>query len=131
MNKDGKTIVTKSLIDHFATNREKYIIKTDIIKSSMVDHYLIIGTRKVNARCILQRSEKIIEARPMNNYNKTEFLSCLASIQWMQVFSDLNFDQNRMTDAFHEIFETTLNSHAPIRKRKVHIEQTSWFNPQH
>ena len=128
-NKDGKTIVTKSLINHFATNREKYILKTDIIKSGMVDYYLIIGTRKVNAWRILQRSEKITEARSMNKYNKTEFLSCLASIEWMQVFSDLNFDPNRMTDAFHEIFETTLNSHAPIRKCKVRTEQTPWLNP--
>ena len=47
----------------------------------------------------------------------------------MQVFSDLNFDPNRMRDAFHEIFETTLNSHAPIRKRKVRTEQTPWLNP--
>ena len=65
----------------------------------------------------------------MNKYNKTELLTCLASIEWMQVFSDLNFDPNRMTDAFHEIFETTLNSHASIRKRKVRAEQTPWLNP--
>ena len=47
----------------------------------------------------------------------------------MQVFSNLSFDPNRMTDAFHEIFELILNSHAAIRKRKVRIEQTPWLNP--
>ena len=57
----------------------------------MVDHYLIIGTRTVNAWRILQRSEKIIETRSMNKYNKTDFLSCLAPIGYMQMFSDLNF----------------------------------------
>ena len=89
-------------------------------------HVKIVGTRKINAWRILQRGEKIIEARSMNNYNKTEFLSCLASIEWMQVFSDLNFDPNRMADAFHEIFETTLNSHAPIKEDKVRTEHTPW-----
>ena len=47
----------------------------------------------------------------------------------MQVFSNLRFDPNRITDAFDEIFESTLNSHAAITKRKVHIEQTPWLNP--
>ena len=75
----------------------------------MVDHYLIIGTRTVNAWRILQRSEKIIETRSMNKYNKAEFLSCLAPIDWIQIFSDLNFDPNKMINAFHEIFKSALN----------------------
>ena len=37
-NGDDMTIMTKSLINHFAINREKYILKTEIIKSRMVDH---------------------------------------------------------------------------------------------
>ena len=73
INKDCITIVTKSLIDHLATNREKYILKTEIIKSGMVDHYLTIGTGKVNAWRIKQRSENIKETRSMNKYNKLTF----------------------------------------------------------
>ena len=46
MNGNGKKVITKSLINHIATNREKCILKTEIIKSGTVDHYLIIGTRK-------------------------------------------------------------------------------------
>ena len=74
------------------------------------------GTRKVDAWRIEQRSEKIIETRLMNKYNKTDFFSCLASIDWMQVFSNLSFDPNRMTDAFYRMFESVLNFHIAIRK---------------
>ena len=86
----------------------------------MVDRYLIIGTWKVNAWRIKQSSDKMIETRSMNKYNKIDFLSSLASIDWMQAFTNLLFDPNRMADAFHEIFESTLNFHAAIRnKRRV------------
>ena len=33
-----------------------------------------------------------------------------------------------MTNAFYEIFESALNFHAVIRKRKVRTEQTPWLN---
>ena len=65
----------------------------------------------------------------MNKYNKADFLSGLAPIDWMQIFFDTNFDPNRMTYAFHEIFESALNSHAAIKKRKVRTEKTPWLNP--
>ena len=58
-NGEGKTIMPQSLIDHFATNREKYILKTDIIKSAMVDYYLIFGTRKVNTWRICKGRKKL------------------------------------------------------------------------
>ena len=48
-NRESKIIVTKTLMEHFATNRENYFLKTEIIKLGMVDHYLIGRTRKVYA----------------------------------------------------------------------------------
>ena len=104
-------------------------ILQQIEKNTSLTPTLLNQAWLVNAWRILQRSENIIDGRSMNKYIKTEFLSCLASIDWMQVVSDLNFDPNRMTDAFHEIFETTLSSHALIRKRKVRAEQTPWCSP--
>ena len=60
----------------------------------------------------------------MNKYNKADFLSGLASIDWIEIFSD----PNRMTDAFHEIFESALKSHAAIKKRKVRTEEAPLLN---
>ena len=65
----------------------------------------------------------------MNKYNTADFLSGLAPIDWMQIFSDLNFDPNRMTDAFHEIFESALNFRLnPTRKAlmRERDKKSSW-----
>ena len=35
-----------------------------------------------------------------------------------------------MADAFQEIFESTLDFHAPIKKKKVQAEFTPWFTPR-
>ena len=45
---NGKKKISKSLIDHFSTTNTKYILKTDILETGMVDHYLVYGIRKVN-----------------------------------------------------------------------------------
>ena len=41
--------ISKMLIDHFSTNKLKYILKVDTIETVMVDHYMINGNRKINA----------------------------------------------------------------------------------
>ena len=46
---DGDPTVSKTLIDHFSTNKPNYILNVDIIETGMVDHYMIYGIRKVNA----------------------------------------------------------------------------------
>ena len=89
----------------------------------MVDHYLVTGTRKVNAWRLLQGNEKILETGLMNKCNKAGLSSGLAPIDWMQIFSDLNFDPNWMTDAFHEIFGSALNSYSAMKKRNVRTEK--------
>ena len=108
VNNEGRTIITKSLIDHFATNRKRHILKSEAIQTSMVDHYLIIGTRKINAWRILQKCQKTIETRMLKNYNKDEFLSALQSVAFKTLFSGLWIDPNLMTETFHEIFELML-----------------------
>ena len=53
----------------------KNILKTDIIKSGMVDHYLMIGTRKANAWCILERSEKVVEMAQIEKLRNRDTVS--------------------------------------------------------
>ena len=45
------------------------------------------------------------------------------------MFSELSSDPNQLTATFHEIFESLLNLHAPLRKRKVRAEYALWINP--
>ena len=46
---NGTKRISKSLIDHFSTSIARYILKTDVLETGMVDHYLIYGIRKINA----------------------------------------------------------------------------------
>ena len=83
----------------------------------MVDHYQIIGKRKINARCILQNAKRVVGTWMLKHYNEDEFLSALHSIDLITLFSELSFDPNQMTASFYEVFESLLNLHAPMRKR--------------
>ena len=55
---------------------------------------------------------------------------CLPCIpDFITLFTKLSFEPNQMPAAFLEIFESLLNSHAPLRKRKVRAEYAPWINP--
>ena len=45
----GEHSTSKSLIDHFSTNRAKYIVMSGVVKLGMVDHHMLYAVRKVNA----------------------------------------------------------------------------------
>ena len=53
---------------------------------------------------------KTVETRMLKNYNKDECLFALHSIDFMTLFSELSFDPNQIIAAFHEIFESLLNT---------------------
>ena len=128
-NSEGKTIITKSLINHFATNRERNILKSEVIKTGMVDHYLIMGTRKINAWRTRQKCQKTVETRMFKKYKKDEFLSAMHSVDFTALFSERSFDPNQMTANFHGVFESLLNLNAPLSKRKVRVEYAPWIKP--
>ena len=45
----GEQRTSNTLIDHFYSSHSKYILEADVIKTGMVDHYLVYGIRKINA----------------------------------------------------------------------------------
>ena len=47
--KESEHHTSKTLIDHFSTNKPRYILSSGVVKSGMVDHYMIYAIRKVNA----------------------------------------------------------------------------------
>ena len=46
---NGQSQISHSLIDHFSTNKSKYILETGVLETAMVDHYMVYAIRKVNA----------------------------------------------------------------------------------
>ena len=72
-NESNQKIVSKTLIDHFSTTSPKYIVKADVLELGMVDHYLVYGIRKFNARRIKNRKPKLLDTRSLRNYDKAQF----------------------------------------------------------
>ena len=48
-NGNDGTAISKSLIDHFATNKQKYMFNVDTMETGMVDHYMTYRIRKINS----------------------------------------------------------------------------------
>ena len=46
----GEQKVSKTLIDHFSSINPNYIVEADVMEIGMIDHYLIYGIRKINAK---------------------------------------------------------------------------------
>ena len=67
-----QSCISHSLIDHFSTNKRKYILESGMIETLMVDHYMVYAIRKVNAwRLNTIHKNKIVESRNMKNYDKS------------------------------------------------------------
>ena len=122
-----RRIVSKSLLDHFSTNRAKYIKRSGILELGMVDHFLIFAVRKVNAWRQRTGHRNVIEARNLRKYNKQRFLADLRQIDWISILDPLNNDPDKMASTFHEIFQSLLEIHAPLKKKMVRNYYVPWI----
>ena len=121
--------ISHSLIDHFSTNKRKYILESGVLETAMVDHYMVYAIRKVNAwRLNTKHENKIVESRNMKNYDKTAFQQDLDAIDWESLLEPFSQDPCKMASVFQELFDAVLSLHAPIRKRKRKGEFAPWLN---
>ena len=51
--------ISHSLIDHFSTNKRKYVLESGVLATAMVDIYMIYAIRKVNAWRLIIPNMKI------------------------------------------------------------------------
>ena len=118
-NKNNEQRIRKTLIDHFSTTRKQYISEVDVLELGMVDHYLVYGVRKVGNQRLENKKPKIIESRNRNRYDKVAFQYDIQQIEWETILSSLANDPNSMAATFQEIFESILNIHGPLRKKRI------------
>ena len=64
-NAQGEAKITKSLVDHFSTNRPNHISDCGVIKLGITDHYVIYGVRKLHAKPNRRGEQRV----PMINYD--------------------------------------------------------------
>ena len=65
----------------------------------------------------------------MKQYGKATFLNDLQQIDWETVPDPISSDPSGMANTLKEIFESILNVHAPIKRRRVRSEFTPWLTP--
>ena len=68
-----RKIVSKSLLDHFSTNRVKYIKISGILELGIIGHFLIFAVRKVYGWRQKTGHRNVIETRNYRKYNKQMF----------------------------------------------------------
>ena len=66
----------------------------------------------------------------MKKYDSALFLQHLQQIDWKTILDPLTDNPSDMADTFQEIFESTLNFHAPIKKKKNTSGICSLVNPK-
>ena len=107
---------TKTLIDHFSTTKPGNILKADILPTGMVDHYMIFGIRKLNARKFRKKKPKIVETRNLKNYDKKSFRNDLSMFDWQTILGPISENPNELASIFQGILELVLEMHAPLKK---------------
>ena len=124
----GEQKTSKTLIDHFSTSCPKYILKADVIKTGMVDHYLVYAIRKINAWRLKKKERKFVESRSIKKYDKTLFRVDMQQIDWESILGPFEGDPAGMAATFQDVFESVLNLHAPLRKKRVRSEYAPWLS---
>ena len=117
-NETGESTTCKSLIDHFSTNRAKYIVKSIVLQLGMVNDYLIYAVRKINAWRLRRKNPKTIDSPALRNYCKENFQKNLQQINWASILEPTSDNPSEMASTIQEIFEHLLNFHAPLKKRR-------------
>ena len=117
-SKNGEISTSKTIIDHFSTNRPNFISYSGVIKLGMTDHYMILGIRKLNAKLQVTRKQFKTEFRSMRNYDNEAFLFDLQSVDWEMAASTAWDDPNVIASNFYDLLHSILDVHAPLKTRK-------------
>ena len=117
----GVTKDTSTLIDYFYTTNRNLIISSGVTAITISDHYLIYGIRKFKT---LKQAPKFIEHRDFKHFNEQNFLWNLTSLSTLNlIHSDPNKSWISLKNNFFEI----VNTHAPLKRRKVSNKQIPWL----
>ena len=129
---NGEISTSKTIIDHFSTNRPNFISYSGVIKLGMTDHYMILGIRKLNAKLLVTRKQFKTEFRSMRNYDREAFLFDLQSVDWEMATSTAWDDPNVMANNFYDLFHSILDVHAPLKTRKgiARHAPSPWITPR-
>ena len=100
----------------------------DTIETGMVDHYMIYGIRKINAvRLNSFKKHKLAEPGSLKRYSTALFQQDLQGIDWANLLTPLENEGRKTVATFQDVFESLLNTHVPLRIKKLRDELTLWL----
>ena len=129
------TVTSASLIDHFYSNNCLHEITSYILLNDLCDHFPI-KTRVKNAKALKTSNAKSMYARNTRKFMLENFLSDLDNclLKFESYFNDFFVDKqpnaNVLCDEFIDIFNRTLDKHAPLRKltkRERKLKEKPWI----
>ena len=114
------TLSSQTLIDHFATNKSKFITESGgggggVFTTGFSDHDLVFGIHKISTR--INREPKVVKTHQLKNYNPEKFRQNLEQVNWKNVLK--LSDVNEMPLEWEKQFISILDWHTPYRQRKV------------
>jgi hypothetical protein len=126
---DNPTRVTENsstLIDHLISNMLAHkVITTGVSNITIIDNYLIYAIH----RNMPQRERpRLIETRNYKDFDAEIFLYDLSNQPWNNIKQ--RDDPNEMLSTWNTLFLNTLNTHAPIKRKRVRNTEAPWINPE-
>ena len=118
---------TATIIDHIYTNSSSNITEMSIPKVSISDHYAVCFTRKHTSKPLKRNKHTLISYRSQKHFDEKSFRESLEELPWSTI--DVFDDPDDALDIFNSMFKQVLDSHAPLRTKRVkHEHQPDWFN---
>ena len=75
------------------------------------------------------KKPKVLETRCLSNYDRALFRNDLQQIDWETTLSSQVDNPDKLATTFQEIFESVLDIHAPLKKRRVGNAPAPWITP--
>ena len=111
------TATSETLIDHVYSNTQGNIIDVSVPVLAISDHYPVCITRKLSKAFDTGPVHKFINYRSTKTFDEEQFLHGLANQPWS--VTDIFDEASDALDYFFEVFNSTLSTHAPKKKRRV------------
>ena len=121
-----EAIDTSSIIDHIAVSNHFNVVESGVLKTCIIDHYLVYVCRKF--RGSLSAKHKVITSRQMKNFDKDLFLSDLASVDWSAIVYNSD-DVDSAVCQWSRTLSNIIEKHAPLRERRVTERFSPWITP--
>ena len=73
------------------------------------------------------KKQKRAETRSLKRYNIALFQQDLQGIDWVALLTPLENEPSKMAATFHDVFDSLLDMHAPLKLKKLRNEFTPWL----